>query len=58
MGIIAFIIAVLCLFKWKQAKYDKENFDANSSKYKSLNKRSKILSYQPPVQLVVYYQPS
>lgn len=30
MGIIAFIIAVLCLFKWKQAKYDKENFDANS----------------------------
>ena len=43
MGIIAFIIAVLCLFKWKQAKYDKENFDANSSKYKSLNKRSKIL---------------
>ena len=43
MTIIAFLIAVLCFFKWKQAKYDKKSSGAETAEYHSFNKRSKIL---------------
>lgn len=43
MGVILFIVAVVCVFKAKQASYDKANFSKESAEYHSLNKKSKIL---------------